>query len=146
MPGLTSCPFCQSNRIKPRLPVTFELAALAMGIALVFALPMGVYQAYREEKFVDRTFSFSSILMISIPQFLCAVILINIFAVKLGWFPVSGYTRITQGGLVANLKSMALPAFSLASGRPIVPAPHRRDVPATTDRAAEATRARPPGS
>jgi len=100
--------------IKPRLPVTFELAAFAMLIALVFAVPMGVYQAYREEKLVDRTFSFSAILMISIPQFLCAVILINIFAVKLGWFPVSGFTRISQGGLKENLKSLTLPAFSLA--------------------------------
>jgi peptide/nickel transport system permease protein len=99
--------------IKPRLPVTFELAGLAMFIALVLAVPMGVFQAYREEKPIDKTLSFSSVIMISVPQFLMAVILVTIFAVKLKWLPVSGFTRISSG-LTNNLKSMALPAFSLA--------------------------------
>ena len=100
--------------IRPRLPVTFELAGLAMFIAIVLAVPMGVFQAYREDKPVDKTLSFSSVLLISIPQFLTAVILVTIFAVKLKWLPVSGFSRISSAGLKENLKSLTLPAFSLA--------------------------------
>jgi peptide/nickel transport system permease protein len=100
--------------IKPRLPVTFELAGLAMFIALVIAIPMGVFQAYREDKPVDKALSYSSVLMISVPQFLTAVILVTVFAVKLKWLPVSGFARISEEGLKENLKSMTLPALSLA--------------------------------
>ena len=100
--------------IKPRLPVTFELAGLAMFIAVLLAVPMGVFQAYREDKPIDKTLSFSSVLMISVPQFLTAVILVTIFAVKLKWLPVSGFARISSSGLKENLKSLTLPAFSLA--------------------------------
>lgn len=100
--------------IRPRLPVTFELAGLAMLIAIVLAVPMGVFQAYREEKPIDKVLGFSSVLLISVPQFLMAVILVTIFAVKLKWLPVSGFARISSAGLKANLKSVALPSFSLA--------------------------------
>jgi peptide/nickel transport system permease protein len=100
--------------ITPRLPVTFELGALAMLIALLSAIPIGVYQAYRENRRADRILGVSTITLISIPQFLTAVILITIFSIKLDWLPVAGYSRITSGGIVANLKSLTLPAFSLA--------------------------------
>ena len=100
--------------IKPRLPVTFELAALAMAIALILAIPIGTFQAYRERRRADRILGVATITLISIPQFLTAVILITIFAIKLEWLPISGFSRITSGGIGANLKSIALPAFSLA--------------------------------
>jgi peptide/nickel transport system permease protein len=49
-----------------------------------------------------------------VPQFLTAVILVTVFAVKLKWLPVSGFARISEAGLKENLKSMTLPALSLA--------------------------------
>ena len=100
--------------IKPRLPVTFELAGLAMFVAIILAVPLGVFQAYREEKPVDKALSFSSVTLISVPQFLMAVILVTIFAVKLKWLPVSGFARISSAGLAENLKSLTIPALSLA--------------------------------
>ncbi|MEO8694150.1 MAG: ABC transporter permease [Acidimicrobiales bacterium] len=100
--------------ITPRLPVTFELGSLAMLIALLAAIPIGTYQAYRENRRSDRILGVSTITLISIPQFLTAVILITIFSIKLDWLQVSGYSRITSDGIVANLKSLTLPAFSLA--------------------------------
>jgi len=100
--------------ITPRLPVTFELGALAMLIALLAAIPIGTYQAYRENRRSDRILGVSTITLISIPQFLTAVILITIFSIKLDWLQISGYSRITSDGIVANLKSLTLPAFSLA--------------------------------
>ena len=51
--------------------------------------------------------------MVSVPQFLLAVILVAVFAVRLGWFPTSGLARITEEGLWANLRSLALPAITL---------------------------------
>jgi peptide/nickel transport system permease protein len=75
---------------------------------------MGVFQAYREDKAVDKALSYSSVLMISVPQFLTAVILVTVFAVKLKWLPVSGFARISEAGLKENLRSMTLPALSLA--------------------------------
>jgi peptide/nickel transport system permease protein len=100
--------------ITPRLPVTFELGSLAMLIALLAAIPIGTYQAYRENRRSDRILGVTTITLISIPQFVTAVILITIFSIKLDWLQISGYSRITSDGIVANLKSLALPAFSLA--------------------------------
>ncbi|MEO5840524.1 MAG: ABC transporter permease [Acidimicrobiales bacterium] len=100
--------------ITPRLPVTFELGALAMFIALVAAIPIGTYQAYRENRRSDRILGVTTTTLISIPQFVTAVILITIFSIKLDWLQISGYSRITSDGIVANLKSLTLPAFSLA--------------------------------
>jgi peptide/nickel transport system permease protein len=100
--------------ITPRLPVTLELAALAMFISIVLAIPLGVLQAYREGRAADRVAGFSSVLLISVPQFLVAVILITVFAVKLDWLPISGLARVTDAGWIDHFKSMLLPAFSLA--------------------------------
>ena len=46
-----------------------------------------------------------------------AVILVAVFAVRLGWFPTSGLARITEDGLWANLRSLALPAITLMAAR-----------------------------
>lgn len=101
--------------ITPRLPVTFELAALAMGLAILVAVPIGVAQAYREGGAGDRVATFWSVLMISVPQFLLAVGLVGLFAVKLKWLPISGLARITDKGVWAHTKSMILPTLSLAA-------------------------------
>jgi peptide/nickel transport system permease protein len=100
--------------ITPRLPVTFELAALAMFISIAIAIPLGVYQAYREGHVADRVAGLGSVLLISVPQFLVAIILITVFAVKLDWLPISGLARLSDAGLVEHLKSLTLPALSLA--------------------------------
>ena len=101
------------DELVARLPVTFELAALAMLVGLVVAIPLGIYQAYRANRLGDKAFAFGSILVVSIPQFLLAVIFVAIFAVRLDWFPTSGLARITEDGLWENLRSLALPALTL---------------------------------
>ncbi|MCU1374006.1 MAG: ABC-type transporter, integral rane subunit, partial [Actinomycetia bacterium] len=100
--------------ITPRLPVTFELAALAMFLAVLLAIPLGVLQAYRQGRTADRVAGFGSVLLISVPQFLVAVILIAIFSIRLDWLPISGLARLSSAGLVDHLRSLALPAISLA--------------------------------
>jgi peptide/nickel transport system permease protein len=102
-----------ADELVARLPVTFELALLAMIVGLVIAVPLGIVQAYRSRKPSDKALSFGATLVVSVPQFLLAVILVAVFAVRLGWFPTSGLARITEEGLWANLRSLALPAITL---------------------------------
>jgi peptide/nickel transport system permease protein len=100
--------------ISPRLPVTFELAGLAMLVSVVLAIPLGVVQAYREGRIADRLAGAGSVLLISLPQFLVAVVLITVFSIKLEWLPISGLARVSDAGLADHLRSLTLPTLSLA--------------------------------
>jgi peptide/nickel transport system permease protein len=99
--------------IATRAPVTAELGLFAILIALAFSIPVAVLSARRPGGIFDRVFTFVSILSISIPQFVLALGLLLIFALKLGWFPTTGFVPISQG-LGPNLRSLVLPAVSLA--------------------------------
>jgi peptide/nickel transport system permease protein len=89
-----------------RIPVTFWLTLLGLGIAIVIAIPLGSLAALNKDKFWDYTAMSFSLLGISIPHFWLAPLLIMLFSLKLGWFPVSGY----QGW-----HSLVLPAFTLGT-------------------------------
>lgn len=92
-----------------RLPATFYLAAVAIGLAIVTALPMGIVAALRPRSLIDRVINVVSLAGVSIVEFWLALMLILVFAVHLGWFYTSGY-----GGFYY----VALPAVALAF-RPI---------------------------
>jgi len=96
-----------------RIPVSVELMILAEFLALVVAIPVGVGTGYLAGRLPDRLWTFLSYIAIAAPTYLVAVVLIYIFPVQLGWFQVSGYTKLSDG-LGANLSSLALPAVSLA--------------------------------
>jgi peptide/nickel transport system permease protein len=73
-----------------RLPATLRLAAAALGIALVVALPLGVLAARYRGSAVDSAAMTLSLLGISIPNFWLGPLLILVFSLWLGWTPVSG--------------------------------------------------------
>ncbi|WP_322789089.1 nickel ABC transporter permease [Thiohalocapsa halophila] len=73
-----------------RLPATLRLAAAALGIALVVALPLGVLAARFRGSAVDSAAMTLSLLGISIPNFWLGPLLILVFSLWLGWTPVSG--------------------------------------------------------
>lgn len=159
-----------SELIKARLPVTIEIALVAMVLSLVIAIPLGMWSAYRAGSFFDVASSGSAFAVISVPSFLSGLILIFIVIFNTGivrglialigllavggalyraqrslrahgWstattaslagagavvlatvllyvglpsFPRQGFVRLSDGGLAANLRSVFLPALTLA--------------------------------
>lgn len=101
--------------IKQRFPITLELLILAQVLALAISVPVAVYSAYKRDSWFDRFTTASSFGVLSIPQFVIALVLVYLFAVKANWFPATGVTRLTEN-LGENLKSLFLPSFSLAVG------------------------------
>lgn len=103
--------------IANRLPATIELVLLAQLAALLVAVPLGIFSAYKAESRADRAISAGAFGMISVPSFAMAVLLVYVFAIQLGWFPAVGFDRLTgPGGVSDNLRSVALPVAVLASG------------------------------
>ena len=92
--------------IVERLPATLELAAAAMLVALGFSLPLGIVAAVRRGTAVDHAATTVALLGISIPNFWLGPLLAIVFAVELGWLPVSGR---------GSLAHLVLPAISLGA-------------------------------
>lgn len=101
------------DSIIERLPVTLELALLAQVIALGVAVPMAVIAAQRPDGIVDRIATFLASAALSIPAFVAGPLLIYLFSVQLGWLPVAGWTRLSEG-VGANLQGALLPAIAVA--------------------------------
>jgi peptide/nickel transport system permease protein len=99
--------------ILSRLPVTVELMVLAQVIAVALAVPLGVLCAYRQNRWVDRVVTVGAFAMISVPPFVMALVLIFVFALRLGVLPATGYVPLSEG-LWPNLRTFILPALSLA--------------------------------
>src|SRR5437667_9079661 len=97
-----------SRRLRPSL----ELAAMAMALSLLIAVPVGMVSAYRRNTMVDRVSSGCALLGICMPNFLLALLLIFFFGVTLRWLPISGYTDPLEDP-VHGVRSLVLPAVTL---------------------------------
>jgi peptide/nickel transport system permease protein len=104
-----------SEAIIDRLPVTAEIGILAVIIALAVAIPVGILAAYRAGTRTDKFITTTSFGLLSVPNFLVAILLIFIFAVWLGVLPATGWVPFTENP-AQNLRSALLPALSLAVG------------------------------
>lgn len=102
-----------TDEIVHRLPITLEIMFVAIGLSLLLAIPLGLLSAYREGRRPDRVISGVAQLGLSMPVFVTGLILIYFFALKLHWFPATGWNRLSKG-IGPNLKTVALPAISLA--------------------------------
>lgn len=91
---------------------TINLAIYAMLISLIIALPLGMLAARKRGTIIDQLISVFALCGISLPSFLLGLALMMGFAVKLRWFPVSGYIALSEG-FVAHIKSITLPAIAL---------------------------------
>lgn len=103
------------SQIKDALPATIELLVAAQLLALLVAIPIGIFSAYRQNSLPDKITTGGSFALLSFPNFALAVVLSYVFAVNLGWFPTFGYVPITAD-LGLNIKSIALPTITLAVG------------------------------
>jgi len=98
--------------IAERLPVTIELSVLAMLIAIVVGIPAGVMAALRRGSLVDHAVTVLGLAGLSIPSFWLGIMLILLFAVRLGWLPSGGFVPLAADP-VENLRTMAMPAAVL---------------------------------
>lgn len=104
-----------ADTISQRVPVTAELAFLAILIAVVVAIPVGVLGAYKQSKWQDTASSAGVQVALSIPNFIVGIFLIWLFAVKLNLLPSSNWNRLSDG-VGDNLKTAIMPAAALALG------------------------------
>ncbi len=98
-----------SERIEP----TLSLAFLTIVLAVLIAIPLGVLAAYKQGTWIDRIVMGFSVIGFSVPVFVIGYLLIYVFAIKLGWFPVQGYQRIGNG-VWPWFRSLVLPACTLS--------------------------------
>src|SRR5207245_808461 len=87
-----------SSLIAERLPATLELVISAGLLALVFAIPMGVYSALRRGTFGSQVLMTISLLGVSLPTFLIGILMISIFAANLRWLPAFGRGEVVAAG------------------------------------------------
>jgi peptide/nickel transport system permease protein len=97
-----------------RLPLTLELAALSLLVAVLVGIPAGAIAARRRGKPTDYVVTSVALLGVSIPHFWLGLLLIIWFAVDLHWLPATGYVSIAHP--IANLRHLLLPCIVLGSG------------------------------
>jgi peptide/nickel transport system permease protein len=102
-----------TTQLLTRLPVTLEMAFLAMLMSAAMAIPLGVMAAVRRRGLADQGTTLLGLLGISIPDFWLGVMLILVLALVLGWLPSSGYTPMRES-VWENIRHMLLPSFTLA--------------------------------
>ena len=95
-----------SRLILERYPATIELALVAMAIAILIAIPLGVIAGTNRGTIIDNVASVVALLGISLPSFVIGPMLVYVFAVKLGWLAPSG--RFDWSDII-------LPAFTLGA-------------------------------
>jgi len=111
--------------IKDKLPVTLELAALAMTIALIIGIPAGIISAVAKDSLWDYAANMVALWGLSTPNFWLGILMILLFSVSLGWLPASGYVSPFED-LRANLAAMIMPAFVLGNAIAAVLMRHTR--------------------
>jgi peptide/nickel transport system permease protein len=103
--------------IVERLPQTLWVVGSAYLLSILIAVPLGIYAAYRQNSTFDQVSSVVSVVGFSLPTFFTGVLLIQIFAVWLGWFPTLYNTTLrvnSVGTFGEQLRQMIMPVAVLA--------------------------------
>ena len=114
-----------SALIAEKLPVTLQLACMAMLIALIIGVPMGILSAVKQGRTADYVANGIALWGLSIPNFWLGILMILFFSVYLGWLPASGYVPPSES-LTENLMAMIMPAFVLGNAIAAVMMRHTR--------------------
>jgi peptide/nickel transport system permease protein len=101
-----------THMIAQRLEPTLSLMLLTVVLSLIVAIPMGVLAAWKQGSWIDRLVMVLAVFGFSTPVFVVGYLLAYLFALKLGWLPVQGFTPISQG-FWPFLRTLLLPAVAL---------------------------------
>lgn len=93
-----------AKEISARIPTTAKVAVIAITIAIILAIPLGITAAIHQNTWIDGVTMFIALLGVSMPIFWSGMLLILIFSLKLGWLPVAG---------ASTWKAFILPSVSL---------------------------------
>ena len=99
--------------IGQRAETSLWLSFLSLLVVVGIGIPAGVLASIRPNGLTDNLMLLVALAGASIPSFWLGLMLMTLFAGKLGWLPSSGFTSILDTGNLANLKNLILPAFSL---------------------------------
>lgn len=100
-----------SNLIKERLPRTASLLVMAQLLATLIAIPWSLWSASKANSAVDKVSTFSTFLIIALPNFALAVVLKYVFAIKFSLFPL---TYTADDPILSRLYQLFLPALTIA--------------------------------
>ncbi|WP_442575132.1 ABC transporter permease [Microbacterium sp. F51-2R] len=102
-----------SDELIEKAQVTVPLGILALTIALVFSLPLGVLSAMRRGRASGTALSVGSQALAAVPVVWAGMILVVVFAVWLGWLPAQGFPRAGWSDPAAAVRSLVLPALTI---------------------------------
>ncbi len=102
-----------THLIATRLPITFHLGLLALILSTLISIPAGVISAVRRGGFLDSVITISANIGMAIPLFWLGILGVYLFALKLGWFPVQGYTSPFDNFWLST-KQIIMPVVCLA--------------------------------
>ncbi|CAD5250218.1 MULTISPECIES: ABC transporter permease [Halomonadaceae] len=100
--------------IGQRLEPTVSLAVVAILFTVVISVPLGVIAAWRHGRFLDNLVMSASVVGFSVPVFVIGYLLIQLFALELGWLPVQGFRSLSEG-IAPFASRIVLPALTLSS-------------------------------
>jgi ABC-type dipeptide/oligopeptide/nickel transport system permease component len=95
------------SQMAKKLPMTLELAGISFAVMIIIAFPLGILAAVKKNKIADYVIRVASFFGISTPNFWLGLILMYIFAVRLGWFNVVSENNIS--GIVLPVMTLAIP-------------------------------------
>ncbi len=103
-----------AGMVAAALPNTLLLAFSAIALAVLVGVPIGCYAAVRPGSLPDQILAVASVSLVATPSYVVAILLLYLFSVRLGWFPVLGAGD--PGDILDQLHHLVLPAVALAVG------------------------------
>ena len=100
-----------------RLPISLALASGALALAFLVSIPLGILAALKRNTWIDYLATGYTLLGFAIPNFALAIVLIYVFAIQLGWFPITGIGSgaSADGSVWAMIQPFVLPAIALGT-------------------------------
>ena len=111
--------------VAEKLPVTLQLAGMALLIAICIGIPAGIVSAVKKETWWDYGANLFALWGLSTPNFWLGILMIFLFSVTLGWLPASGYVRLGEDWK-QSLATTIMPAFVLGNALAAVLMRHTR--------------------